>query len=83
MTTLASLPHRTVRLLSVKGRFRPREAPPTGDPLDDGAAWARAYLMRDGTVMVEGRRGAAVLDGELGAQVQGVFRIAGIRERPR
>lgn len=51
------------------------------DHLEAGTAFARAYLMRDGTVVVEGKRGAVTLEGPLADEVQHAFRLAGVRER--
>lgn len=76
---------RRVHLLAGERARAPKVEPPAPSPdyLARGKAWARIYLMRDGTVVAEGKRGAAVLNGALADQVQAVLRNVGVREAGR
>ncbi len=60
---------------------RPRRHDPAPDYLGDGRAWARVQLLRDGRVVIDGKRGGLTLDEEHAAEVQAMFRRLGVRER--
>lgn len=54
---------------------------PAPDYLGDGRAWARVQLLRDGRVVVDGKRGGVTLDEEHGREVVALLRRLGVRER--
>lgn len=60
---------------------RPARHEPSPDHLATGRAWARVQLMRDGRVVIDGKRGGVTLDDEHGAQVVAMFKRLGVRER--
>ena len=75
---------RLVPLMTGRIRRGPRQAQSTAaDSFTFGDAWARATLMRDGRVVVEGMRGHVQLDADHGASVQALFRNLGVKEKRR
>lgn len=80
---MTQLVARRVHLLSGPGKRSPRpEAPPAVKPPALGAAWARVTLMRDGRVLVEGKRASIEMDPAHARVVQDTFRNLGVKERP-
>lgn len=70
----------TARLVCLMPGGRKR-APQSVDSFNFCDAWARATLMRDGRVVVEGMRGHVQLDADHGADVQAMFRNLGVKEK--
>ena len=59
---------------------RPRHEP-APDYLGDGRAWARVQMLRDGRVVIDGKRGGVTLDEEHGREVVALLNRLGVRER--
>lgn len=58
-----------------------RKHEPAPDYLARGLAWARVHLLRDGRVVIDGKRGGVTLDEDHGKQLAAMLNLMGVRER--
>lgn len=70
-----------VHRIEPTARRSPAKPVPVLDYIERGLAWARVQLLHDGRVIVDGPRGSVTLDDEHAAQVVGLVKNLGVRER--